>query len=121
MRKHDAETERGARIRTWEWRNQNPRVPRLISRIILKSRRNSTRFQSLGWTRIQNEPAAQRGLVVRPNHARVCDDRVPHRLAWPGLVRFSQYLCEQFYRRHSAVRPSLIETTLFPRGGASSC
>jgi len=34
--------------------------------------------------------------VVRPNHARVCDDRVPHRLAWPGLVRFSQYLCEQF-------------------------
>ena len=25
------------------------------------------------------------GLVVRPNHARVCDDRVPHRLAWPGL------------------------------------
>ena len=50
----------GARIRTWEWRNQNPPVSPLISRIILKNRRNSTRFQSIGWTRIQNAPAARR-------------------------------------------------------------
>src|SRR5712671_2523410 len=38
----------GARIRTWEWRNQNPPVSALISRIILKNRRNSTRFRSIG-------------------------------------------------------------------------
>src|SRR5258708_32978482 len=50
----------GARIRTWEWRNQNPPVSPLISRIILKNRRNSTRFQSIGWTRIPNAPAARR-------------------------------------------------------------
>ena len=29
----------GARIRTWEWRNQNPPVPPLISTIILKNPR----------------------------------------------------------------------------------
>src|SRR5258708_2977262 len=60
---HTAETALagwGARIRTWEWRNQNPPVSPLISRIILKNRRNSTRFQSIGWTRIQNAPAARR-------------------------------------------------------------
>jgi hypothetical protein len=54
---HTAETALagwGARIRTWEWRNQNPRVPPLISRIILKNPRNPTPFQSIGWTRIQN-------------------------------------------------------------------
>src|SRR5258707_14287078 len=38
----------GARIRTWEWRNHNPPVSPLISRIILKNRRNSTRFRSIG-------------------------------------------------------------------------
>src|SRR5712672_1510557 len=60
---HTAETALagwGARIRTWEWRNQNPPVSPLISRIILKNRRNSTRFRSIGWTRIQNAPAARR-------------------------------------------------------------
>src|SRR5260370_37735173 len=35
----------GARIRTWEWRNQKPPVSPLISRIILKNRRNLTLFQ----------------------------------------------------------------------------
>jgi hypothetical protein len=38
----------GARIRTWEWRNQNPPVPPLISTIILKNPRISTRFQAIG-------------------------------------------------------------------------
>src|SRR5712671_1983140 len=37
----------GARIRTWEWRNQNPPILPLISRTILKNRRNLIRFQSI--------------------------------------------------------------------------
>jgi hypothetical protein len=39
----------GARIRTWEWRNQNPPVPPYIyiSKIILKNWQNSAAFQSM--------------------------------------------------------------------------
>src|SRR5258708_3988894 len=47
---HTAETGlagRGASRRTWEWRKQKPPVSPLISRIILKNRRNSTRFRSI--------------------------------------------------------------------------
>src|SRR6266436_1816920 len=48
---HTAETALagwGARIRTWEWRNQNPPILPLISRAIRKNPRISTRFQSIG-------------------------------------------------------------------------
>jgi hypothetical protein len=51
-RNHTAETALagwGARIRTWEWRNQNPPIPPYFSMIILKNWQNSTRFQSMGW------------------------------------------------------------------------
>src|SRR5260221_3632255 len=58
---HTAETALagwGVRIRTWEWRNSNPPILPLISRTNLKNTRISTRFQLIGWTPIQNAPAA---------------------------------------------------------------
>jgi hypothetical protein len=38
----------GARIRTWEWRNQNPPVSHFLSTVILKKLKNSAIFQSTG-------------------------------------------------------------------------
>src|SRR5215471_3592298 len=38
----------GARIRTWEWRNQNPTVSLLVSARILKKSRNPSHYCSIG-------------------------------------------------------------------------
>jgi hypothetical protein len=97
---HTAETALagwGARIRTWEWGESKstcfvgpPAHSESASNLLIGNGSNFADFSDM----ILEIKGG--GLVVRPNHARVIDDRVPHRLAWPGLVQFSQYLCGQF-------------------------
>src|SRR5262249_15586066 len=44
----------GARIRTWEWRNQNPTISPILSTHILKIPQNSTHVGSITCPMIQN-------------------------------------------------------------------
>src|SRR5215467_9653414 len=52
----------GGRIRTSEWRNQNPLISLLNSTLIPKKLRNSGRYQSITWRLIRNDPTSVRAL-----------------------------------------------------------
>jgi hypothetical protein len=48
----------GARIRTWEWRNQNPSISAISSTLILKKWRIVASNRSIGYGAIQNNSFA---------------------------------------------------------------